>query len=582
MYNQKPVTMKTFTHLRWAVLLVLFSFFQAPVNAQLTYTPIYTTKAPLPIYKPSPAPVNWQLKMSTVQVERTNDAGGDRPYFITLYFQTSFRKRGSTRVSFRESEPHDWVSKRTYNRGRLRRGDHMSPGEALGIPFWMGEHEWRNITNKSLGDNLNGMPLYGAIVVALDNNNTPPHAIRNAGHKMADVLRTYLRNEIETGRALPKLLARDTKGIQEDLMEIAMEQISEGDMIATLFDYLVGSLGSPDKLVGLHAFLFPALNDINLQEERGLERNDFNSFSWSYTIGTPRTWNRDLIFENGKARYRVRAMITPTSCSSKTTNRLGFHLHTGNDDLRSDSRIIAEVHVRGLSRPITGTLVNRKTLPNYSDHFAYVDLGRNIPLNAITAVLVRGYMGGSDQWSLQALSVYHYGAGGSGLLFTDQDWPLHKFNKYAPYHTQHFNCSGSVASTPVTPVANTNPAISYLLITCHTGGDDLRGGKDNLNIAVRNKAGQVQTTNNVNGSNKWGNNTAHTVRVAVPAGTRMSDLSRVQLTTTFSGGWNGDNWNLDRLTIIAVAGGQKKQVYSKLGRPLHRFTGDKKTFLAGM
>lgn len=73
-----------------------------------------------------------------------------------------------------------------------------------------------------------------------------------------------------------------------------------------------------------------------------------------------------------------------------------------------------------------------------------------------------------------------------------------------------------------------------------------------------------------------------TVRVAVPAGTRLNDLSRVQLTTTFSGGWNGDNWNLDRLTIIAVAGGQKKQVFTKLGRPLHRFTSDKKTFLAGM
>lgn len=535
-------------------------------------------------------PQKWQLIMSSVRVDRVNESGGDRPYFCTLHFKTVINKRGSTQVSFRESEPHDWVSKPQYNRGRLRRGDHMSGREALNIPFWMGEHEWKDIPgNKDLRKGLTGVPLFGAIIIAMDNNNTPPHAIRNVGHNMARILKTYLQREIETGRGLATLLAPEkirNKTLQNKLMEIAREQVSEGEVAGMLFDYLIGSLGSPDRLIGLHSFLFIGANPKSYQEltkssqnfetSQGLEKNGFNSFGWSATIGPPKNHSWDLVFTNDKARYIVRTRLVGQTCTSATTNRLAFKLHTGDDDLRSDSRLTAEVYIRGLRNPIRQTLISGKTLPNYSDLTRVVNLRRNVPLNAIETILIRGDMGGNDRYNLQALSIYHY-ANGGGILMADQDWPLKRFSDRSLIFRYRPSCQGTVASS--SPSRPEDPIVRELALFIETGDDNLRGDNDNLNISVIAGRRGRTTNRNVNHSREWKNHTGTTVRISVPSGMRLSELDRLLLKTTFSNaGFNSDNWNMSRLVVRAIGSGINQVLYDKRGRPLHRFSKDEQSF----
>ena len=60
-----------------------------------------------------------------------------------------------------------------------------------------------------------------------------------------------------------------------------------------------------------------------------------------------------------------------------------------------------------------------------------------------------------------------------------------------------------------------------------------------------------------------------------PANTpaRLAALKSLTLTTTFSGGMNGDNWNMNSLTVTAVGNGLSKQIGSY---GFKRFTGDQK------
>ena len=94
--------------------------------------------------------------------------------------------------------------------------------------------------------------------------------------------------------------------------------------------------------------------------------------------------------------------------------------------------------------------------------------------------------------------------------------------------------------------------VAQLILEIRTGGDDLRGGNDNLNIETHFADGHVQTDNNVNRAAKWDNNTTHTVTIALNRPVPVSQITSVKLVTTSSGGVGGDNWNMDSIKITAV------------------------------
>ena len=119
--------------------------------------------------------------------------------------------------------------------------------------------------------------------------------------------------------------------------------------------------------------------------------------------------------------------------------------------------------------------------------------------------------------------------------------------------------------------ANTN----QLTVQFHTGGDDLRGGKnDNVNlIVVLRGINNVIRFDNVNRGKRWGNNSIHTVSQSLPDNLSFGDIIGVKLETKFRGGIDGDNWNLNRLVVTVRIGDQDHQ-YEAHGNPLFRFTGD--------
>lgn len=140
------------------------------------------------------------------------------------------------------------------------------------------------------------------------------------------------------------------------------------------------------------------------------------------------------------------------------------------------------------------------------------------------------------------------------------------------------------AKTP-TVAAVTRPVVSdglvnELLLVIRTGGDDLRGGNDNVNVKISFRNGSSKTVNNLNRGRRWIDNYEQSVVVRLDRPVAPADITAITLTTTFSGGIGGDNWNMDCLRVIARGSGPNQTIYDREGTPVMRFTGERKTFVA--
>ena len=164
----------------------------------------------------------------------------------------------------------------------------------------------------------------------------------------------------------------------------------------------------------------------------------------------------------------------------------------------------------------------------------------------------------------------HFGGGLSG-----DNWNVDKIALVVSCPT------GSVVHAPPTPMvhswlnASSNPLVRFtgdthdkqlpvaaqdigfrvtaLDIVISTGNDDLRGGGDNCDVIVELTSGQVIRLNNVNGSRNWGNWTINKISIPLPAGgLRGGDVRSVTLHTGFGGGIGGDNWNVNRVQLLAT------------------------------
>ena len=116
-----------------------------------------------------------------------------------------------------------------------------------------------------------------------------------------------------------------------------------------------------------------------------------------------------------------------------------------------------------------------------------------------------------------------------------------------------------------------------------TGSDDLRGGSgpnDNCDAVVTLNTGASLIIQNVNNRAHWNNGETHVIAVPLPAGTTAGSVTRFGLHTQFSGGFSGDNWNVNNVTLIAsllpkpVAPPPIVRTWVDVsGNPLVRFTG---------
>ena len=120
-------------------------------------------------------------------------------------------------------------------------------------------------------------------------------------------------------------------------------------------------------------------------------------------------------------------------------------------------------------------------------------------------------------------------------------------------------------------------SIRHIYATFETGGDDLRGGNDNVHLTVNYKDGSSQTFNNVNGRARWVDNNDETVPLTLNRAVRKADIANFTITTTFGGGIGGDNWNLNKFYV--TNGGDFNIVCANCETgdrmPMVRFTGDR-------
>lgn len=226
-----------------------------------------------------------------------------------------------------------------------------------------------------------------------------------------------------------------------------------------------------------------------------------------------------------------------------------------------------------------------------------IDAGRPAPLGLFMAgnggagphhqVLAIGYALGRYTGDLgqfqEELKIYVYDPNYPCKIMTLVPSPNDACYRYVEYpHTTWMTYFVDRKYRPVTPpnIVSTEPAndgrIRELLLELRTGGDDLRGGNDNVHATINFKDGSSQTAPNINGMGRWINNYTETVPIALNRPVQVDDIKSVVLTTTFRGGLSGDNWNLDCLRIMAA----DRQIYARSGSPLCRFTGENRPFVA--
>lgn len=126
--------------------------------------------------------------------------------------------------------------------------------------------------------------------------------------------------------------------------------------------------------------------------------------------------------------------------------------------------------------------------------------------------------------------------------------------------------------------AQTPPRIAdrtvELQLDFRTGGDDLRGGNDNVNVKITLADGRVITANNVNKGKRWIDGSVNSVGISLPDTVRAGQIRSILVGTAFRGGFDGDNWNMERLNATLLVGGAAAERCNKAGTPLIRFTGD--------
>ena len=153
-------------------------------------------------------------------------------------------------------------------------------------------------------------------------------------------------------------------------------------------------------------------------------------------------------------------------------------------------------------------------------------------------------------------------------------------NTNCQWHTYFVNKKYNVAVPPVISTSSkaimiSSGLVKELLLEITTGGDDLRGGNDNVSVIIKFKGGKPeQKFANINRSARWIGNYTETIPLTLTTAVKKEDIESFTFYTSFGGGIGGDNWNMERVVIKVGT----TVLASKSGTPLVRFTGDNKPY----
>jgi hypothetical protein len=132
---------------------------------------------------------------------------------------------------------------------------------------------------------------------------------------------------------------------------------------------------------------------------------------------------------------------------------------------------------------------------------------------------------------------------------------------------------------PNFPEGEPEGSVRHLYATFETGGDDLRGGNDNVSITIAYADGSSQVFSNVNNGARWVDHTSQTVHLELNRAVRRQDIRHFMITVSFGSDPSSDDWNLERFTVSSGRGGTfYAWADPPAGSPyLYRFQGDQRT-----
>ena len=518
----------------------------------------------------------WRLLLDDVRVDRQRETSGDRPYFNVIYFRSRLNSRGSTVVEIRSREPNDWVSKPQYNMGLPAGQNHMFNTNRLPIPWWMGQHEWRNVRVNPPDLTALNAEIYGAIIVSLDNNNTPPHVVRGLLQRFANILTTLLQEQVESGRIIGTFAGGDIRPLERRLQELVRREFDTPTVADLLFQLTVGSTFNPDQPTGIHVFLFPTISGIAPSELSGsIPGLPGGAVNWRAVISSPTARAERLTFSGSGAQYSVQSRFVRDTLPNNTlVSSLTIRIRTGEDNLESHSRASAFVSLCG--REVVLDNFNRgRAFGNRSDDTITFPMPPGTRLGDIQTFGLRHVSGRSDpfydNWNVDAIAVNFSGSPIPGSLLIQQGNPLQRF-------------TGSVREWRMATgrgTISTDTVIDSLQVTIRTGGDDLRANSQ-ATAFVR-VGGRDLGPFPLNAGRNWGNNTTNTVTLPTRVALRDVESLRLQFASGSSGPFDtGDNWNVDAVTVNALAGCNSRTLTDRRGTPLVRFTGSTREFIVSI
>jgi hypothetical protein len=366
-------------------------------------------------------PKHVYFDMLDVTVEDPHDAsGGDRPYFATILFQTQGSTDGSTVVSVVDQPPHDWV----VQAGK----DHMHAGDSLLIPKWMGAMEWNDLQWHTIPDLIQNsiahppIMVMGALVIAMDNRNTPPGAVHDLLTQLATALQQQLVTDVESGNLFTGItwLNQVQAAQQLNTRAIALANAAIAKVQPDLIGLFISSLGDPDIPIGVNLLLMPAVPGLGSQSSSAtVTIPSFCTLSVNMLERSPDNFSTTLFFRGCNASYRVNAQVTPdfvppppqppNQPDPTLVEIISVETKTGDDDLRSSSTARATIKIKNRNPEIFNLNDPNQGFSAGSSHSKTILLSPPAPygdVESITLEVLQGPGGGTDDnWDVDGLIV---------------------------------------------------------------------------------------------------------------------------------------------------------------------------------
>jgi hypothetical protein len=288
-------------------------------------------------------------------------------------------------------------------------------------------------------------------------------------------------------------------------------------------------------------------------------------------------------------------------------NSITIDFKTGSDNLDHrdyQKNVSVVIKINGKADLVLENVNKGENWPNNSVRRTVADLPDNIIVQDIYSIAVaRGNAkgmwnnvdgAGADNWNLDRLTInaniMENGVSKKYLLadLKSNRPPLYRF----VYELRRNPCSNcgytythifkhEYVSTDPSAITTT-PMLAKLTFTIGTGGDNLEGGNNNVDIKIRMKdSPTVYVVRNINASRKWDNFTEKTRTMDITNSLNMNleNIKEIEIRHTGGGGFAADNWDVDKIFISISKDGVTKNLVDKVGAPIQRFTGDNRALI---